>query len=186
MSVHKLFLWVYCLPIPQLIVLVLFAAVVLTAIHHRLQHRRWWNTVLALLLLCGSFLIVWQTVLSRTPSHFQPPILMPFQSYQQVLQGGNSELLRSNFMNILLFFPLGLCAGLLLSRWNASGWKILLIGICFCGLSCAIEYAQIRYGLGLGEVDDILHNTLGALLGALVAEYCPKLLRHIQHLMKQN
>lgn len=180
MFIQNLFLWVYCMPISQMMLLTVLVTVLLLILHHRLRRRWWWNAGLAIVLLGGVFVVVYQTVLSRSPGQFQAPVFIPFHSYLQVLQGGNPELLRSNLMNVLLFFPLGMCAALLLSRWNSPGRKILLITCCFCCLSCSIEYAQIRYGLGLGELDDILHNTLGAFLGALFAILFPKLPNHIR------
>ena len=57
--------------------------------------------------------VAYFTVLSREPG-VPSDFGALFRSYHQVLAGGNPELLRSNFMNILLFFPGGLLLGALL------------------------------------------------------------------------
>lgn len=60
------------------------------------------------------------------------------------------------WLNILLFIPLGLLIG---------GWKGVLIGFL---LSCGIELFQYFGRLGYCELDDVLHNTIGAGIGALI------------------
>ena len=70
-------------------------------------------------------------------------------------------------MNVALFYPAGLLAASLLpekwSRWQ----KTLAVLLLFAQLSMMIEYTQLRYALGESEIDDVIHNTLGAFIGAL-------------------
>lgn len=42
------------------------------------------------------------------------------------------------------------------------------------GLSVFIELIQYKYGLGRCEVDDVIMNTLGALIGTLAYYLCKK------------
>lgn len=58
--------------------------------------------------------------------------------------------------NIILFIPLGLLLGKL------CGWKVILIA---AGISIVIESIQLIMHLGLFEIDDIIHNTIGAGIG---------------------
>lgn len=97
------------------------------------------------------------------------PQLAPFHSYRAVLSGENPELLRSSFMNVLLFYPAGLLACSLLPGTWRRRWKLLLVTLAFALLSFGIEFCQYRYALGQAEVDDVLHNALGAFLGAAAA-----------------
>lgn len=62
-------------------------------------------------------------------------------------------------MNILMFVPLGFLIG---------GWKGIII--CFI-FSCLIELTQYIGCLGFCELDDMLNNTIGAGIGALVRMY---------------
>ena len=59
-------------------------------------------------------------------------------------------------LNILLFIPLGL----LLGRKQA-----IAIGLM---LSAGIELTQYVFRLGVCELDDVLNNTIGAAIGALL------------------
>ena len=73
-------------------------------------------------------------------------------------------------MNAVLFYPDGLLtAALLPKKWPAWA-KLLLIAVIFCGISVGVEYMQYIWSLGRCEIDDVIHNTLGALVGAAAAE----------------
>lgn len=133
----------------------------------RRQHRR-------LLPLWGGMLLVWAaavlylTVWSRSGSGSYRTEWIPFHSYREVLAAGNREILRSNFMNLVLFYPAGLLlAALLPKRWR--GWRLPALIVTFAIFSFGIEYAQYHWALGRPEIDDVIHNTLGAVLGAFPA-----------------
>ena len=64
--------------------------------------------------------------------------------------------------NIGIFLPVGFFVSLL---WRKpSWWRAILVGL-FC--SCGIEFVQI-FALRRTDVDDILLNTMGALLGHIL------------------
>lgn len=117
------------------------------------------NTALA---CAAAFIILYATILTRTPGDYKP-ILTPFATFTAALQ--QPELYREMLMNIFLFFPLGLTlSNALPQKWHR--WvRIILTTLIGCILSAGIEYAQYRYALGLAEVDDVICNTLGAFLG---------------------
>ena len=58
--------------------------------------------------------------------------------------------------NIVLFIPLGAIIG---------GRKCVIIGFL---LSCGIEITQYFLRLGYCEIDDVLNNTIGTIIGALI------------------
>ena len=60
------------------------------------------------------------------------------------------------FLNILLFVPLGFLVG---------GWKGILV--CFV-ISCGIETVQYFTRIGFCELDDVLNNTIGAVVGIFI------------------
>lgn len=63
--------------------------------------------------------------------------------------------------NVVLFIPFGLLLYILHKR----AWVVLLIGVL---LSCSIEALQYLLKLGLCELDDVFHNTLGTLIGLML------------------
>lgn len=59
-------------------------------------------------------------------------------------------------------FPIGLSLPFVLGKWKLS---VPVTVVLACLSSAGIEYLQYRYSLGRCEVDDVIMNTLGALLG---------------------
>ncbi|MBR5293311.1 MAG: VanZ family protein [Oscillospiraceae bacterium] len=164
MDLKQWIVFIYCLPMELLTAGVLLGTFAMAFVLHRHQSCRWVRPGLrgALGLWIGAVLLA--TVLGREPSVFQTPSLIPLHSYREVLAGGNRELLRTNFMNVLLFYPGGvLCRSLLYKKRRGGICAVLLLW----GASLALELCQYRFGLGKPEIDDVIHNALGALLGWL-------------------
>ena len=94
------------------------------------------------------FFILTETVLVRKPGALRYE-LIPLWSWN------SPEHFYQIMANIILFIPIGFLLG-------KNGWKGLLIA---AGLSMAIELIQLITHRGLFEFDDIIHNTLGAVIG---------------------
>lgn len=92
-------------------------------------------------------------------------LVVPFWSYVAIDEG-NSRLLEENFMNIAVFVPFGifLTAGLERLKW----WHAAMAGGC---LSVVIEFMQLYFKRGSCEVDDIIHNTLGCVIGYFIVRF---------------
>ena len=107
-----------------------------------------------LLLVEYIFLIFCSTVFFRTPGDTGQYDFHLFWGYDR------PELLVENIMNVVVFVPVGLLLGIAFKQM--TWWKALLIG---CGISVAIEALQFFFMRGFSELDDVMHNTLGCLLG---------------------
>ena len=85
-------------------------------------------------------------------------IMTPFWSYAKFSQ---IEIRWQIYMNVFLFIPFGF-----MLPWCAEKlqrlWKVLLIAAAF---SILIEAAQYFLRIGYCELDDVIHNTLGAMIG---------------------
>ena len=95
--------------------------------------------------------------------------LMPFWSYFTYFRGEDDSLLNENIMNIVVFVPVGLLAGL--ASRNMNWIKVLVFGLC---ISITIEVSQFAFEKGFAELDDVMHNTLGCLLGYSIYRYFGK------------
>lgn len=125
----------------------------------RLLTRKW-----AVGLLIGYVLIIWgETVVFRLSADYRRYELQLFWSYE-VWDIQKEQILA----NILAYIPLGLISG---SLWK---WKGILAGI---GLSIASEMLQLITERGLFEFDDIIHNTLGTLIGLMICIDIEKLIK---------
>ena len=95
-------------------------------------------------------------------------VLVPFQSFQEAKI--QPELYRSMLMNVFLFVPIGLSLPFVLGKGRIPELFTVLAALAF---TAGIEYLQYRYALGRCEVDDIIMNTLGAVVGSL-AHWCSR------------
>ena len=140
--------------------------------------------------------ILYTTVFGRAVGAETGVHLTPFDSYRQYFAGENNEFLRANFMNALLFAPFGMFLFSALPRkWNPAV-KLILITLVGCGVSCGVEYLQFIRGCGEVEADDVIHNTLGMLIGGaglLIVRYIfrddgylyPKLCKLFRHIKEK-
>ena len=72
-------------------------------------------------------------------------------------------------MNVLLFTPFGLSLSAVLTA-KAKPWRSMCLTVLIAlGFSIAVEATQYLASLGRAEVDDVLANVHGALIGALHA-----------------
>lgn len=128
---------------------------------------------LGLLLVEYVLLLFFQTVVFRPLMRSPELYLQPFWSYKAI-QEGKEILLPENVMNVVVFLPVGLLLGCVFKKMK--WWMALLIGLC---ISVAIEFLQFVYQRGLSEVDDVIHNVLGCLLGFGVFFMCASLLKRV-------
>lgn len=113
------------------------------------------------LLLVDYFFIVYSsTVFYREKSDKCYYNYSPFWSYDILQETPNSILLYENLMNVVVFVPVGFLLGF--SFLSMKWWKVLLIG---SGVSISIETLQYFFHRGFSEVDDVIHNTIGCLIG---------------------
>lgn len=112
-----------------------------------------------LLLVEYIFFLFCPTVIFRTPGETRQYDFYLFWSYQAI-QDGREDLLAENIMNVVVFVPVGLLFGIAFKQM--TWWKALLIG---CSISITIEALQFWFMRGFSEVDDVMHNTVGCLIG---------------------
>lgn len=130
----------------------------------RLGERRVWRLGNLALLLAAVWAIVHATLLWSREAGERRALLEPFQTLR--LAKLYPELYREMFMNILLFFPLGLTLPQVLSR-GSRAQRLALTVLLGVALSLLVEGGQYYWGLGVAETDDVLCNTLGTLVGTL-------------------
>ena len=117
------------------------------------------KTVLGSMLVEYIFLVLCTTVLFRNAQPEAHLMLKPFWSVEAYLVG-RKIYLDEILLNIILFFPIGVLTS---SIWGSQKWwKIMLFG---CTLSLCIESSQLVLHRGLCEIDDVIFNTLGCLIG---------------------
>ncbi len=66
-------------------------------------------------------------------------------------------------MNVVIFVPLGIYAGILFKRWSI-GKKLFL----FFLISLICEVFQFILNVGASDITDIINNTLGGIIGLMI------------------
>lgn len=109
--------------------------------------------------------ILMETIIGRKPGSVRVE-LVPFWSYS------HSELRMEIILNYILFIPLGFLLYLCFGERRKHGcvW-IAKVGFL---LSASIEFSQLVFRIGLFEFDDMIGNTIGCLIGAVVGKMVRK------------
>lgn len=93
-----------------------------------------------------------------------------FESYIPLIKSSDWRRIIYLFIgNIIWFVPLGMYL-ICMSRIKKI-WQIFLMGLL---LSFVIETLQYIFGTGISEADDLILNSLGALIGGLCGKFYKK------------
>lgn len=159
-----IFWYVYCMPLTDLAVCALLSALLFAWLCRRFERKRWLRPCIGMTLAAWFVIVLWMTVIKRSAGSYDANWI-PLHSYLDVLSGEHPEILRSSFMNVMLFFPAGLLCGGLAEPQSGGRKRLFRLSMVFAVFSLGIELSQYWLSRGVGEADDILHNTLGAVLG---------------------
>lgn len=116
----------------------------------------WWCAF-----LCYTFIVLSATIFMRIPSWWTGEFYPLFYSYKEAWITGSAASWRNIFMNYVMFMPIGFLLPLGIKRLSKCGRTVLFA----FGFSFAIELVQFLTKRGMFELDDLLGNTLGALIG---------------------
>ena len=109
--------------------------------------------------LACSFIFV-MTLFSRRVAEYEIS-LIPFLSYYKAYKANNIELWLQIIMNIAMYIPIGFALPGCFRTIDRL-WKVLaLVLICSVG----IEAIQYIFSIGYSEVDDVMNNLFGTLVG---------------------
>jgi hypothetical protein len=102
--------------------------------------------------------LLWLTILSRQPRSFERVLNWNCCGHTELGCGAPDGMTESvqNINNILVFTPFG-------ALFPGKRWKWLLLTVVL--LSAGIEAVQYAFNLGWCEIDDVICNALGALIG---------------------
>ena len=107
------------------------------------------------------FIVLSATLLFRSSGFHREMHLIPFSIYLQAWYFASASEWRNLVLNILMFIPIGFLLPVTFTRFRFL-WKVVLFGFVF---SACIEVAQFITGRGITAFDDLMNNTVGALIG---------------------
>ena len=137
------------------------------------MHRRTIRHAAGLFLIAWIVVLLWLTVFGRSVID-RAAYLIPFTSTISMIQEAPwYEIFYLLVGNIAWFIPIGF---LLPLSTRIKPWHAILCGF---GLSLLIEAFQYLFSVGCTDVDDLIFNTLGTAIGALVYVIAKKKLPHL-------
>lgn len=158
-----MFRLIYTMPLYKVCLVMVLLLVLWAYYRAYLPKKLFWSMNLCVLVVAVSA-VLYLTVFSRKVGIYDV-VLVPFSALSEAKK--EPERYRSMLMNVFLFFPLGMaCANAFYDKMKMRRRVILVVAIGFA-LSTAVEYIQYRFSLGMAETDDVICNTLGALVGSL-------------------
>lgn len=125
----------------------------------------WWMFLTYLLMvLCF-------TIIFRDEMDVAQISMKPIWEYASL----NYKLIAESILNVLLFVPLGFLADAAIKR----RMFLKTIGLC-CSISVTIELLQLITKRGVCNIDDVIHNTLGCIIGYGLFLLCYMPIRRIK------
>lgn len=158
----ELLLYIYRTRLEEILLMIVLGVVIWIIAGIFLSKKaRGWKTFNLIVFISICIGIVYATILSRTPGDGREVCLIPFYTFYKARE--NAELYRSMLMNLFLFLPFGLTLPNVLGGRHPIRWSALIVVL----LSTVIELIQFIFALGSVEVDDILCNVTGGLIGVV-------------------
>lgn len=117
------------------------------------------------------YCVMYITILSREPENKRINIDLLY-SYKELFQNKNYFYFNMIFLNIAMLVPFGIMFPLIFKK-SDNAFKVFLSGFLF---SLCIEITQYITGRGLFELDDLLNNTIGAVIGYIVLTIIRKMI----------
>lgn len=124
-----------------------------------MNKKRILQTLSTILFVIYTIFVVWMTLLKREPRVrarvIEPELFWAFRGWINGAPDGKQESIQY-IQNVLFFIPFGF-----LFPWKK--WKQVFLSALMT--SAAIEITQYIFNLGWCELDDVISNTAGALVG---------------------
>ena len=152
-----------------ILTVLLFAIILVTALCRR-KLILCSQAAAGFLLLLYLITVLGSTVFTRIPGErkYQLEVFWSWKKiFHSVAQNGSvlqNQLLQENILNMVMLFPAGFLLPQVFAR-KIKWYQGLLFAMVF---SSAIELLQLFLCRGLFEFDDIIHNSFGCMIGALV------------------
>lgn len=154
----------------HLLLVVLAIASVLSVITYKRFNSFYPKCVFAIWLMVYIFIILYITVFNRlvhpfTEYHYH---LIPLWSIDNI-KLGYVETIYEKINNVILFVPLGILIGGLISSITSPNSRLWFMSMVVgCLVSICIEIFQLLTKTGWCEIDDVICNTIGCVIGSLV------------------
>ena len=148
------------------------ACIALVFVLWRNKKNEIYRSICWILLAEYIFVVICSTIVCRVQLSTPKIQMLPFWTYRAVINHTLGVSVWDIILNTFLFVPLGLFVSLLNQKMPIR--TIALIGLL---LSISIETSQYIWMKGICQFDDLMHNTIGCVLGCFLVRLSKKLRR---------
>ena len=112
--------------------------------------------------------VAYATIFMRIGSVDTSILTTPFDDIQRAFIQGDPELVKHFLLNVAMFVPFGYLIPATNPKYLRK-WSFAMMGGLI--VSTVIESCQMLFQLGQSDVDDIIANTLGAVIGYAIVRF---------------
>lgn len=159
--------------VPMAVVIGIFlivCAIIVTLYHYSIDGFKFLREVSWCFLGGYLSLLFCATVLFRNQAEEMRYSWQPFLTYTCLYERRIAEII----LNVLMFIPIGFSSGIAIKKMNTI--KVIGLG---CLLSSCIEILQLLTKRGVCNIDDVIHNTLGCVIGYACFVLCYKMVNKL-------
>lgn len=113
-------------------------------------------------------MVAYGTIFMRIGSVDTSIVTVPFDDLREAFVSRDAEMARHFFLNVAMFIPFGYLIPATNPKYLRK-WSFAMMGGLIA--STVIESCQMVFSLGQADVDDIIANTLGAIIGYLLVRF---------------
>ena len=128
-------------------------------LHKKVSRIFWWQLLVGFLFITYMYCVLQLTILSREPGNYGAVDWRFLVRWHE-----NDEEKSFLLANIIMFIPFGV----LLPMFGKTLSHILIALPLAVACSVLIEVLQLKYQLGLCQLDDVVANSVGFLIGFLI------------------
>ena len=148
--------------VPDVIIYICIAIVTATCVFLSIKRKTLRDIIrgTSVATLVGLLVILYcSTVIYRKDGVETGINLMPFWSYFAIMDG-KEQMVLEKILNVLVYIPIGFLCGIVFKEKKLK--YAVIIG---AASSTMIEISQYLFGKGFAELDDVIHNTAGCVIG---------------------
>jgi len=150
-----------------------------------------WKKVPISILVPYIFLVLSTTVLSRHSSESVAFDFTPLKFLVAADEWTRQDYLRQMWANAVMFMPIGFLIPQVFRYKKVDKVLFMILGIMLAimaslFLSVGIEYLQLRFKRGYSEVDDVIGNMFGTVIGIIIYVIYKNLMRKYKSHMHKD
>ena len=146
----------------QDVLAIMVVCIIILVIH---MAGKWRKQLSVVGIIMYTLFVLYKTVFSRKQGDY--PINLNLGWSYRAMMNGSPGMFSQIYLNIMLFIPIGIFGGILFLNKNKKSYMLpVAFGLI---LTIIVESFQLIFRRGTFELDDILNNVIGTIIGMMIA-----------------